>query len=69
MLAGGTNMWFSPNYYGSGVGASNTVPKLMGTQLYWTLVPNACFPTIDGTTNGPASPTAFFRLANPPPSQ
>jgi hypothetical protein len=68
-LIGGTNMWFSPNYYGSGVGASNSVPTLMGTQYIWTLVPGACFPTADGTTNGPTSPTAFFRLANPPPSQ
>lgn len=69
MLKGGTNMWFSPNYYGSGVGASNTPPKLMGTQLFWTLIPSACFPTTDGTTNGPVSPTAFFRVANPPPTQ
>lgn len=69
MLTRGTNIWFSPNYYGSGVGASNTPPRLMGTQLFWSLVPSACFPTTDGTTNGPVSPTAFFRLANPPPTQ
>ncbi len=68
-LVGGTNVWFSPNYYGSGVGASNSVPALMGNQLYWALVPSACFPTTDGTTNGPVSPTAFFRLALPPPTQ
>lgn len=69
MLTGGTNIWFSPAYYGSGVGVSNTAPTLMGTQLFWTLVPSSCFPTTDGTTNGPTSPTAFFRLANPPPTQ
>ncbi|HLX71106.1 MAG TPA: hypothetical protein VKV04_15880 [Verrucomicrobiae bacterium] len=68
-LVGGTNMWFSPAYYGSGVGVSNTAPTLMGTQLFWSLVPSACFPTTDGTTNGPVSPTAFFRLAFPPPTQ
>jgi len=26
-------------------------------------------PTVDGTTNGAASPTAFFRLSNPAPTQ
>lgn len=69
LVGGGTNMWFSPDYYGSGVGASNSPPALMGTNLFWTMVPGACFPTTDGTTNGPVSPRAFFRLANPPPSQ
>ena len=68
-LNSGTNVWFSPSYYGSSVGAANTVPTLMGYSLKWTLIPKACLPTVDGTTNGPVSRTAFFRLSNPPPAQ
>jgi hypothetical protein len=67
-LKGGTNMWFSPSYYGTGVGATNTFPTKMGKLLKWTLIPSACLPTVDGTVGGPASGSAFFRLANPPPS-
>ena len=68
-LNGGTNQWFSPNYYGSGVGITNTVPIQMGPSLKWTLIPKACLPTVDGTTNGTPSPTGFFRLSNPAPTQ
>jgi hypothetical protein len=68
-LNGGTNVWFSPNYYGSGVGATNTGPTQMGPSLKWTLIPKACLPTVDGTVGGPESPSGLFRLQNPPPSQ
>jgi len=68
-LKGGTNVWFSPNYYGSGVGVTNTVPTQMGTNLKWTLIPNACLPTVDGTVGGAVSSSAFFRLSNPAPTQ
>jgi hypothetical protein len=68
-LNGGTNVWFSPNYYGSGTGSSNTPPTLMGTTLKWTWVPNGCLPTVNGTVGGAPSPNAFFRLSSPPPSQ
>jgi hypothetical protein len=68
-LTGGTNVWFTPGYYGSGTGATNTIPSLMGTSLKWTLIPSGCLPTVDGTTNGAASRIAFFRLSNPAPSQ
>jgi hypothetical protein len=68
-LTGGTNVWFTPGYYGSGTGATNTIPSLMGTSLKWTLIPSGCLPTVDGSTNGAASRTAFFRLSNPAPSQ
>jgi hypothetical protein len=67
-LVGGTNVWFSPSYYGSAVGAMNTNPQKMGTALKWTLIPSACLPTTDGTPGGPVSPTGFFRLQKPPPS-
>jgi hypothetical protein len=67
-LNGGTNVWFSPNYYGNGV-VTNSTPTLMGTGPKWTLVPAGCLPTVDGTQGGPVSSTAFFRLSNPPPSQ
>jgi hypothetical protein len=68
-LSSGTNGWFSPNYYGSGVGITNTTPTKMGYLLKWTLIPGACLPTVDGTTNGAVSPTVFFRLSNPGPTQ
>lgn len=68
-LNGGTNQWFSPTYYGSGVGVSNTIPTKMGTTLKWTLIPSASLPTVDGTVGGPAASSAFFRLQNPGPSQ
>ena len=67
-LNGGTNVWFSPNYYGNGV-VTNTIPTTMGGILTWTLIPAGCLPTVDGTQGGPVSPTGFFRLSNPPPSQ
>lgn len=63
-----TNQWFSPNYYGSGVSATNTTPRLMGTGLKWTLVPNACLPTVDGTVGGTPATSGFFRLSSPPPT-
>jgi len=68
-LIGGTNAWFSPNYYGSGIGVTNTLPTLMGTTLKWTWIPNACLPTVDGTVGGTPSPTGLFRLSSPPPPQ
>ena len=68
-LNSGTNEWFSPNYYGSGVGVTNTSPQLMGTTLKWTLIPSACLPTVDGTVGGTPSTQGFFRLANPAPTQ
>jgi len=67
-LGGGTNVWFSPNYYGSGTGATNSIPSVMGAVQKWTLVPATCLPTVDGTVGGPASARAFFRLSFPPPS-
>jgi hypothetical protein len=68
-LIGGTNAWFSPNYYGSGIIVTNTLPTLMGTTLKWTWIPNACLPTVDGTVGGTPSPTGLFRLSSPPPAQ
>lgn len=60
--------WFSPDYYGNGV-VTNTLPTAMGGIATWTLIPFGCLPTADGTQGGVPSPTAFFRLSNPPPSQ
>jgi hypothetical protein len=68
-LNSGTNAWFSPAYYGSGTGVTNTGPTLMGTSLIWSWVPNGCLPTADGTTNGAVARSGFFRLSNPPPIQ
>ncbi len=68
-LNGGTNVWFSPDYYGSGTGSSSSTPTLMGPTLKWTLIPSECLPTVDGTVGGTPSPNAFFRLSSPPPTQ
>jgi hypothetical protein len=68
-LNSGTNVWFSPAYYGSGVDVTPIGPTQMGPSNKWVLIPNSCLPTVDGTTNGPVSPTGFFRLQNPAPSQ
>lgn len=67
-LNGGTNMWFSPAYYGNGV-TTNTPPTQMGNALKWTLIPSGCLPTVDGTQGGTPAPTGFFRLSKTPPSQ
>jgi hypothetical protein len=67
-LNSGTNVWFSPNYYGSGVGITNTVPSQMGPSLKWTLIPKACLPTVDGTTNGAVSPSGFWAILMPAPA-
>jgi hypothetical protein len=64
-----TNQWFSPMYYGSLTGVSNTIPTKMGTTLKWTLINSAALPTTDTTVGGPVSRTGFFRLQNPGPSQ
>jgi len=61
--------WFTPGFYGSGLGISNTRPQTMGGAQTWTLIPAATLPTTDGTVGGPVSPAAFFRLQNSPPSQ
>lgn len=63
-----TNQWFSPTYYGSLAGVSNTIPTKMGS-LKWTLINAGAFPTTDTTVGGPVSPSGFFRLQNPGPSQ
>lgn len=64
-----TNQWFSPMYYGSLLGVSNTIPTKMGTTLKWTLINSGALPTTDTTVGGPVSPTGFFRLQKPGPSQ
>lgn len=67
-LNGGTNVWFTPNYYGNSV-VTNTTPTVMGGTLKWTLIPAGCLPTVDGTQGGTPATSAFFQLANPAPSQ
>jgi hypothetical protein len=66
-LNSGTNVWFSPDYYGNGV--SNTVPSQMGPSLKWTLIPKAGLPTVNGIPGGPVSPTAFWGILRPAPPQ
>ena len=66
-LNSGTNVWFTPSYYGNGV--VNTLPQKMGTTLKWTLIPSACLPTVDGTVGGTPSAQGFFRLSSPAPTQ
>ena len=67
-LNGGTNQWFTPNYYGGGT-VTNSTPTQMGPSLKWTLIPSACLPTVDGTVGGTPSKSGFFRLSIPAPIQ
>jgi hypothetical protein len=67
-LTGGTNQWFSPDYYGNG-NFTNSVPRLNGGVTNWTLIPGGALPSVDGIPGDPVGSTAFFRLANPPPAQ
>lgn len=60
--------WYTPNYYGTGFGATITTPTQVGTALRWTLIHKDCLPTTDGNVGGPASPNAFFILQKPAPS-
>lgn len=60
--------WYTPNYYGSGVGATISTPTVMGGSRRWTLIPKDCLPTTDGNVGGPASSKAFFSLQKPAPS-
>ena len=66
-LKGGTNVWFSPSYYGNGV--TPIGPEQMGPSLKWVLLPKACLPTVDGTVGGTPSTQGFFRMSNPAPIQ
>ena len=59
--------WHTPAYYSGG--KVTLTPIEMGPSLKWVLIPSACLPTADGTTNGPVSTTGFFELSNPAPSQ
>ncbi len=64
-LADLSTPWRSPAYW-NGI---TPEARLMGTTLKWALIPKACLPTVDGNPGSPPSPTGFFRLMNPPPSQ
>ena len=68
-LTNAANQWLSPTYYGFGSGVTMTVPTKMGTALKWTLIPKGCLPTVDGSLGGQVSPTGFFQLQNPGPTQ
>lgn len=68
-VTGPASAWFSPDYYGTATGVTNSIPSVMGSVQRWTLVPKGCLPTLNGTPGGPASPTVFFRLASPAPAQ
>lgn len=66
---GGDIPWFTPNYYGSGTGATITTPTTMGGARKWTLIHKDCLPTTDGNVGGPAAAAAFFSLQKPAPTQ
>jgi len=68
-LTNAANQWLSPTYYGFGSGVTMAVPTKMGTALKWTLIPKGCLPTVDGSLGGQVSPTGFFQLQNPGPTQ
>jgi len=66
---GGTNTpypWMEPEYF-NGYNDGNNIPgqASQGSKV-WVLIPSNCLPTADGQPFGVPSPSAYFRLFNPP---
>jgi len=66
---GDTNIaWKTPDYF-SGYDTNNLVlKKTLGSRVE-SLIPEAALPTTDGTSNGVAGSSAYFRLENPAPAE
>jgi hypothetical protein len=58
--------WKTPAYY-SGYD-TNLFTQTLGSKN-WSLLPAAALPTVDGSSNGVRSSSAFFRAQNPAPAQ
>ncbi len=59
--------WKTPNFYANY--PSNGLSALSQGSYKWELIPTAALPTVDGTSNGVKSASAFFLLQNPVPAQ
>jgi hypothetical protein len=61
-----TYPWKLPEYYNS-YGDGLTIPGTANQgNMVWVLIPTTCLPTVDGQPGSALSPSAFFRLFNPP---
>ncbi|MGA2685845.1 MAG: hypothetical protein ABSF51_12410 [Verrucomicrobiota bacterium] len=58
--------WKSPYYYANYV--TNGAPTQEANNI-WFLLNSSYLPTVNGLSNGPASPNAFFLVTKPPPAQ
>ncbi len=69
-ITGNTNTlgygYVLPEYYNGYADGPNIPGSAIQGTRNWLLIPTTCLPTTDGTTTGPKSPNAFFRLFNPP---
>jgi hypothetical protein len=62
--------WHLPEYYNDFEDGSNTLAsESLHVGEEWNLILPQYLPTSNGNPGGPISPTAFFSLQNPPPTQ
>ncbi len=62
--------WLLPEFYNSYADGTNSIAtQSLHSGLQWNLMLPQYLPTVDGLPGGAISPTAFFRLQNPPPPQ
>jgi hypothetical protein len=59
--------WSTPAYYAN-YNTNALWQKKMGNNV-WSLIPQVALPTVNGMSNGVASPTGFFRLTTNTPAQ
>jgi hypothetical protein len=60
--------WKTPNYYAN-YPANGPTPNNYGGIFQWELIPTNALPSVDGTSNGVKSASAFFLLQRPAPNQ
>jgi len=58
--------WMLPEYYNNYNDGNDFPTTAQRGAAFWVLIPSVGLPTTDGNPGGPISPTAYFRLFNPP---
>ena len=61
--------WLLPEFYnGYADGTNSVATQSLHAGQQWNLMLPQYLPTVNGSPGGPVSPTAFFKLQNPPPA-